>query len=211
MTTVHEVGHSQRSHVTKRLLRRADLPEALLAEKPLPKRFHPRMVAAALSAAVTTRKQQESAPNAQAELPMQKQPTQSPAALREGARGRRLLSEKPPPPAYSFPRTVAAALSAAVTTRKQQESAPNAQAELPMQKQPTQTPAALRERGSGGEGLLSEKPPLPQHLPIPQSLPRRHSSSFFPNNAFVKDLASKGWRSSMPSPTPMYQTGTFNS
>ena len=36
-------------------------------------------------------------PNSQAEPTMQKHPTQTPAALREGARGRRLLSEKPPP------------------------------------------------------------------------------------------------------------------
>ena len=39
------------------------------------------------------------------------------------------------------------------------------QAEPSMQKQPTQTPAALRERGSGGEALLSEKRPLPQSPP----------------------------------------------
>ena len=39
------------------------------------------------------------------------------------------------------------------------------QAEPPMQKHPRQTPAALRERGSGGEALLSEKRPLPQNLP----------------------------------------------
>ena len=47
-----------------------------------------RKVAAALSAAVTTTKQQENVPNSQAEPPMQKQPRQTPAALREGARGR---------------------------------------------------------------------------------------------------------------------------
>ena len=40
------------------------------------------------------------------------------------------------------------------------------QAEPTMQKQPRQTPTALRERGSGGEALLSEKRPLPQNLPI---------------------------------------------
>ena len=34
----------------------------------------------------------------------------------------------------------------------------------PMQKRTSQTPAALRERGSGGEALLSEKRPLPQNL-----------------------------------------------
>ncbi len=45
-------------------------------------------VAAALSAAVTSTKQQETAPTLQAEPTMQKQPRQTPAALREGARGR---------------------------------------------------------------------------------------------------------------------------
>ena len=40
------------------------------------------------------------------------------------------------------------------------------QAEPPLKKQPRQTPAALRERGSGGEALLSETRPLPQNLPI---------------------------------------------
>lgn len=39
------------------------------------------------------------------------------------------------------------------------------QAEPPMKKHTRQTPAALRERGSGGEALLSEKRPLPQNLP----------------------------------------------
>ena len=34
-----------------------------------------------------------------------------------------------------------------------------------MQESTTQTPAALREKGSGEEGLLSEKPPPPQNLP----------------------------------------------
>ena len=60
---------------------------------------------------------------------------------------------------------VAAALSASVTTTKQQETAPILQAEPPMQKQPRRTPAALRERGSGGEALLSEKRPLPPESP----------------------------------------------
>src|SRR5699024_3983565 len=35
--------------------------------------------------------------------------------------------------------------------------------------------------------------------------------SCLPKSAFVNSLASKGWRSSMPSPTPMYHTGTFSS
>ena len=49
-------------------------------------------------------------------------------------------------------RKVAAALSAAVTTTNQQETASTFQAEPSQQKPPTQTPAALREKGSGEEG-----------------------------------------------------------
>ena len=64
-------------------------------------------------------------------------------------------------------RMSAAALSAAVDSTKQQETAPTSQAEPPMQKRTSQTPAALRERGSGGEALLSEKRPLPQFRPAP--------------------------------------------
>ncbi len=62
------------------------------------------------------------------------------------------------------PRTakVAAALSAAVTITKFIGERSRFQAEPPMQKQTSQTPATLRERGSGGEALLLEKRPLPQ-------------------------------------------------
>ena len=67
---------------------------------------------------------------------------------------------------------VAAALSAAVTTTKPIGDAPTSQAEPTMQKQPRQTPAALREKGSGEEGLLSEKPPPPQNPPHPLKSPR---------------------------------------
>ena len=62
----------------------------------------------------------------------------------------------------------AAALSAAVTSTKPQETAPNAQAE-PSQKKST-PPNANRssgERGLGGEALLSEKRPLPPSIPSP--------------------------------------------
>ena len=69
---------------------------------------------------------------------------------------------------YRFQRwQVAAALSAAVTTPKPIGDRPHSQAEPTMLKSTRQTPAALRERGSGGEALLSEKRPLPQNLPPP--------------------------------------------
>ena len=74
--------------------------------------------AAALSAAVTTTTLQEIAPIFQAEPSQQKRTSQTPAALREGARGRGfsqrsrlprippslLLLEKRPPPEFSHPR-----------------------------------------------------------------------------------------------------------
>ena len=70
----------------------------------------------------------------------------------------------------SFPNAtkVAAALSAAVTTTNLQEAAPNYQAEPPMQKQPRQAPAALRERGVWGERGFSQRSRLsPQNPPPP--------------------------------------------
>ena len=55
----------------------------------------------------------------------------------------------------------AAALSAAVDSLYFNGEYTASQAKPSKQKQTTQTPAALRERGSGGEALLSEKRPLP--------------------------------------------------
>ena len=57
------------------------------------RRAPPRTVAAALSAAVTSTNSQESTPTSQAEPPTQKHTTQTPAALREGARGRGFSTE----------------------------------------------------------------------------------------------------------------------
>ena len=60
----------------------------------------------------------------------------------------------------------AAALSAAVDSTKLQGTAPNSQAEPTPQKQPTPTPAALRERGVWGERRFSQRSGLsPQNLP----------------------------------------------
>ena len=60
----------------------------------------------------------------------------------------------------------AAALSAAVDSTKLQGTAPNSQAEPTPQKQPTPTPAALRERGVWGERRFSQRSGLsPQKLP----------------------------------------------
>ena len=50
-----------------------------------------------------------------------------------------------------------------------------------MQKHPRQTPAALRERGSGGEALLLEKRPLPQNLPTVNLFEREREGGGFSN------------------------------
>ena len=83
-------------------------------------------------------------------------------------RGRRLLFREIAfitHPTVHSRKQVAAALSAAVTSTKLIGDAPNSQAEPTKKKDSSRTPAALRERGSGGEALLSEKRPLPQNLP----------------------------------------------
>ena len=59
-------------------------------------------------------------------------------------------------------RKVAAALSAAVTITPKQENAPAYHGRTSQKESASLFPAALRERGSGGEALLSEKRPLPQ-------------------------------------------------
>ena len=64
-------------------------------------------------------------------------------------------------------RKVAAALSAAVTTTPKQENAPTYHGRTSQKESASLFPAALRERGSGGEALLSEKRPLPQRSPTP--------------------------------------------
>ena len=91
------------------------------------------------------------------------------------AEARRWLSDRPRHP-FGFPlislyRTkrwrVAAALSAAVTTTKQQETAPTSQAVPSQKKRPNSNASrSSGERGLGGEGLLSEKPPLPPESPV---------------------------------------------
>ena len=87
--------------------------------------------------------------------------------------GDRLAAFRSPPPPLrpslidcieNKRRQVAAALSAAVTTTPKQGNAPTSHGREPPKEEPSLFPAALRERGSGGEALLSEKRPLPQNL-----------------------------------------------
>ena len=61
-----------------------------------------------------------------------------------------LVEQAPPPPAKTEEAPLQVADEGAEPTKKKGEP---------------RTPAALRERGSGGEALLSEKRPLPQNLP----------------------------------------------
>ena len=88
----------------------------------------------------------------------------------------RQLSDRPLLPPlmnlYRFQRwQVAAALSAAVTTPKPIGDRPHSQAE-PSPKKRTLPNASCSsgERGLGGEGLLSEKPPLPPARTLPRIL-----------------------------------------
>ena len=91
---------------------------------------------------------------------------------------------------------VAAALSAAVTTTKQQETAPTLQAEPTQKNRPSRTPAALRERGSGGEALLSEKRPLPQNLPNASSFREgaRGRGLFYQKSLLPRNHSRTLWR-----------------
>ena len=85
----------------------------------------------------------------------------------EGAVSRRLTEDKPSASADAASlRTVAAALSAAVTTAKRQGIAPTSQAEPTKKKRtPPNASRSSGERGLGGEVLLSEKQPLPPASP----------------------------------------------
>ena len=85
-------------------------------------------------------------------------------------------------PAIQFPQRCmsAAALSAAVDSAKPIGEEPHAQAEPSKQKRPN--PSASRssgERGLGGEGLLSEKPPLPPAFPFPRLFVRGSGGECF--------------------------------
>ena len=127
-----------------------------------------KQVTAALSAAVTTAEVIGDAPTFQAEPTLQKPPTQTPAAFREGARGRTFLRKAASLAVPLKSQQDAAALSAAVTTAEVIGDALIFQAELTMQKPPTQTPAAFRE-GARGRGL-SQKGRLPRNTPKPHRI-----------------------------------------
>ncbi len=182
----------------------------------------PRTSAAALSAAVDSRKLIEDTPNIRRNQARSNKPRQTPAALREGARGRGFSQRSRLPrisslsfcssgegvwgrgaslrEAASSPRvphvfllcTSAAALSAAVDSINKQKTAPTfrrnqLRRSTQLKRQPLfgrereggaslreaaslaypHFRSALRERGSGGETLLSEKRPLPQSSPRP--------------------------------------------
>ena len=108
------------------------------------------------------------------------------------AEARRWLSDRPRHPFGSLTyklvsyqrRQVAAALSAAVTTTKPIGEAPNSQAEPTMQKQPRQTPAALRE-GARGRGV-SQRSRLPR---IPHTVPSSRGGA---------GESASPWRSTLP-------------
>ena len=82
---------------------------------------------------------------------------------------------------------VAAALSAAVTTTPKQGTASNSHRRTSREEKTSLFPAALRERGSGGEALLLEKRPLPQRLP-----PRLSSEGGPGEGLLFREAASPG-------------------
>ena len=92
-----------------------------------------------------------------------------------------MRSPIPHPSADRSPsRTVAAALSAAVTTTKPQETAPTSQAEPSKKKRtPPNASRSSGERGLGGEVLLSEKRPLPPASPYPRLFGREREGGDF--------------------------------
>ncbi len=94
------------------------------------------------------------------------------------------------------PRTVAAALSAAVTSTNSQKSTPTFQAEPTKQKH-TPPNASRSSGGSAREGLLSEKPP-PSHTPV-----RFHSSGGGPGEALLLEK-----RPPRSSPTCVFREGS---
>ena len=111
-------------------------------------------VAAALSAAVTTTKPIGEAPTSQAEPTMQKQPTQTPAALREGARGRGFSQRSRLP---RIPRTFP------IPSYSSGEGVWGRGASLREAASPPESPyRCLFEREREGGGFSSEKPP-PSH------------------------------------------------
>ena len=87
---------------------------------------------------------------------------------------------------------VAAALSAAVTTTPKQKTAPTSHGHASPKERTSLFPAALREKGSGEEGLLSEKPPPPQNSP--------------PNRLFGREREGGGFSTEKPPPSQIYYT-----
>ena len=94
---------------------------------------------------------------------------QTPAALRKrGSGGEALLPEnRLPSPNAACPRRLC---QPPWTHASRKETRPLRRRNQLRKHHTLQTPAALRERGSGGEALLSEKRPLPQNLPQSTSL-----------------------------------------
>ena len=129
----------------------------------------PRMVAAALSAAVTSAKLIGDEPHSQGAQAERKDQLESSYSSGGSAREGLLLEKPPPsqPASAALPRMVAAALSAAVTSAKLIGDEPHSQGAQAGRKD--QLESSYSSGGSAREGLLLEKPP-PSHTPtIPAS------------------------------------------
>ena len=130
-----------------------------------------RTVAAALSAAVTITKFIGEHSHFQAEPPMQKQNSQTPAALREGARGRG-FSQRSRLPRTPTKRTFTSHGRGGSVSRRDLNQLAGNRAQLAgaysLRKESTRTPAALRE-GARGRGFSqrSRLPRIPRTFLIP--------------------------------------------
>ncbi len=140
-------------------------------------------VAAALSAAVTIAQLIGDTPTFQAEPTPKKNTPQTPAALRErgvwGERGFSQRSRLSPQSSLSY--STMAGRGGSVS-RRDHSPAYRRHAHLSGGTKPEETPnpnasRSSGERGLGGEGLLSEKPPLPPESP---GIPRKfhHSNGY---------------------------------
>ena len=96
-----------------------------------------------------------------------------------GGSGEGLLLEKPPSPELSLNQRSRRLCQPPRPQLPKQENAPTLHGREPSKEESSLFPAALRERGSGGEALLLEKRPLPQNLPTVNLFGREREGGVF--------------------------------
>ena len=88
-----------------------------------------------------------------------------PSCSSGGGSGEGLLLEKPPPPELSLNQRPRRLCQPPRPQLPKQKNAPTLHGREPSKEESSLFPAALRERGAGGEALLLEKRPLPPESP----------------------------------------------